>query len=109
MWEYLNMGLVILIVLIGIPLTVISFIGSKNERWKLVFIPMLVFFIYLQMHNSYTNAIENIKLYHKDKPLICFNGSNKYRVSKQASWKLDKNYFYNDLFTIRADNCKPVK
>ena len=113
MFDYLNMGLVVIeSILLFLALLVLPGISVDMDKKVYTNIKFLIFVTLsiptLDAYSAYLTANENITHFNKNKELRCTNASS-YLVSKKDGWKFDKTYFIKDSLMIRADHCKIFK
>ena len=110
-FDYIDDGFLLIALLFLLFFIAIIIIVSKDNDFT--FIPIVVVFIIvftgltsIGLYDRYFEGSQNIQYFKKRKTLICTMKPNTFRVSVKTGWKLQKNYFYNDIFLIRADHCK---
>ena len=63
-------------------------------------------------YSSYRDANSNIKAFKNGDTFICKSGggvyskAQRYSVSKEDGWRVNKSYFIHNSLMIRADECK---
>ena len=108
MFEYLNFGALVVLVL----LTLFSIPKRKGLSMVSILLILSYVLLLLAAYSSYSDATNNIRDFKNSKALICFSGgglytsSNRYYVEKSEGWVLSDNYFVKNSLMIRADNCK---
>ena len=106
MFEYFNTAAFIFMLVLS-PL-----IFYKGDKLIYFLFGFIVFGLFYTAYASYSDAKSNLHYFQKGNTLVCFSGggiyssANRYRVSKEEGWQIEKNYFYKDSLMIRADKCK---
>jgi len=101
--------------LIFLSIIVIFVSINTTNSGKFVYLSATIFIIFIftlvGVHLQST-AKENIQMFNKNKTLDCISQSyysnTHYNVSLKNHWRVDKNYFLNDIYRIRADNCEVI-
>jgi len=108
MWEYLNFGDIVIYSILTIMFLIIIIIEKGKAPASIFFLLLIPVILYWETLSSYKTALNNIELFNKNKTLLCVSISNytNYNISKKNGWKLYKNYFTNDIYSIRVDSCK---
>jgi len=116
MFEYINMGDVILsAVIISIIAVRYGFDAFKKERddlsisvskftLVLVIAALIAPFGFSAMTKSSIKT--NLKLFKKKKELQCSTPSEKYSVSSKSDWSISGDTFFKGALFIRADKCE---
>jgi len=106
MWEFLNIGHIMMGSMIAIFLIAIIVLEKGKAPGAIVFLFLVAIMIYFETKYEYNTAKNNIELFNKGKILLCSNITQNYNVSKKDNWKLHKYYFTNGIHSIRANMCK---
>ena len=101
--------------LIFVSIIVIFISINATNSGKVVYLYATIFiiliFTLIGIHLQDT-AKENIQKFYNNKTLECISQSyysnTHYNVSLKNHWRVDKNYFVNDIYRIRANNCEVI-
>ncbi|MBU1994364.1 hypothetical protein KKC15_06610 [bacterium] len=115
MFEYINMGVVLLSGIIFLLFT-ISYMIEVNEKdvdgevkkgSKLTIFTIIVSLIAPFAFSAMTKSdiYENIQLFKDNKVLKCSTTFNNYLVSSKSGWNISDDSFLKDSLLIRADKC----
>ena len=106
MWEFVNIGHIMMGIMIAILLFGIIILEKGKSPVSILFLILLPVVIYFEAKYEYNTAKRNIELFKKGKVLYCTNITQHYNVSKKNNWKLRKNCFINDTFSIKTNRCE---
>jgi len=106
MVEFINPGYLIMGIMIAILLIIVIVLEKVKSPGAILFLILLPVVIYFETRYEYNTAKYNIELFKEGKVLYCTNIAQNYNVSKQTNWKLRKNFFINDTFSIKANRCE---
>ena len=106
MVEFINPGYVMMGIMIAILLFGIILLEKGKSSTSILFLVLIPVVIYFETRYEYNTAKYNIELFENGKVLYCTNVTQNYNVSKQTNWKLRKNFFINDTFSVKANRCE---
>ena len=106
MWEFVNIGHIMMGIMIAILLFGIIILEKGKSSVSILFLILLPVVLYFEARYEYNKAKYNIELFKNGKVLYCTNITQNYNVSKKNHWKLRNNYFINDTFSIKANRCE---
>ena len=107
--EFIDKHLIISSVLLLLASLIASIGGRKSDvnffmSW--IFVLVIIFNIANPIYTA-SCAEDNIKEFSQGIGFTCKNSNdNKYRISKQDGWEVDKSYFVKESLMIRADMCE---
>ena len=84
----------------------------KHEKYFLALFGLLIVTKLYGDYATICDAKENIEYFKAGKSFICSSGgglytsANKYSVSEEEEWSIQKDYFKKDSILIRADKCE---
>ena len=118
MFEYINMGVVILSVIIFLlyissdALESIQSEGDEKEHKSKKFTIFMILGSLMApfLVSGYTTSLVNgnIESFKSDKELKCSTTFDKYLVSAKGGWSLKDDSFLKDSLLIRADKCSTL-
>jgi hypothetical protein len=106
MFEYFNTPFFIVMLVLS-PL-----ILYKGNGLIYFLFGFIIFGLFYTAYDAYSDAKSNLCYFQEGNTLVCFSGggmytsANRYSVSKEQRWQMQKNYFKKDSLMIRADKCE---
>ena len=117
MFEYINMGVVILSAIIFILFALSHALelseqkksddasNKKSNRLTTLTIVAALMAPFIDSAITKHSITKNIQLFKTNKELKCSNTLNNYLVSTQSGWSLREDSFLKDSLLIRGDRC----
>lgn len=115
MFEYLNYGGLYTVVFV-LLVSILVHRGSKDSDGGVYFIYILGFImlvlLFFDANTKHNDAKSNIKEFHRGQSLRChsagglYSSGERYKVSEENGWTLDKNYFTKDSLAVEVHKCE---
>ena len=96
--------------IVAVSMLIKAFEGDKS-LYLLSIIAIVIIFFLIRLSIQHT-AKRNIQMFNNNKTLECiqqsYSSNVHYNVSLKNNWRVDKNYFVNDIYRIRANGCDEI-